>query len=166
MKARWLWALALAVIAGAVTAGVVLATPQSGVTTSFIVNKIPLSELDIKAHTIPADVWQLRLKTQGITDGYVVDNVLHPGGTTGWHSHPGPSLIYVIKGSVTNYESDDPTCAGQVYTAPAAFVDEGGDHVHRLVNAGSVDAETIAVQFIPSGAARRIDADVPANCPS
>ncbi|HSC74130.1 MAG TPA: hypothetical protein VLB89_08185 [Gaiellaceae bacterium] len=166
MKSRWMWALVLALMAGAVTAGVVSATPQSGVTTSFIVNKIPLSELDLKAHTIPADTWQLRFKTQGITDGYVVDNVLHPGGTTGWHSHPGPSLIYVIKGEVTNYESDDPTCAGQVYTAPAAFVDEGGDHVHKLVNAGTIDAETIAVQFLPQGAPRRIEADVPSNCPS
>jgi hypothetical protein len=166
MKARWIWALVLALIGGAISAGAVLATSQSGVTTSFIVNKIPLGEIDLNAHTIPADTWQLRLKTRGLTDGYVVDNLIHPGGTTGWHSHPGPSLIFVVKGEVTNFESDDPTCTGTVYTAPSAFVDEGGDHVHKLVNAGTVDAETVAVQLLPKDAPRKIDADVPPNCPS
>jgi hypothetical protein len=53
-----------------------------------------------------------------------------------------------------------------VYTAPSAFVDEGGDHVHKLVNAGTVDAETIAVQLLPKDAPRKIDADIPPNCPS
>ena len=33
-----------------------------------------------------------------------------------------------------------------------------------LLNAGSVDAETIAVQLIPSGQPRRIDKPEPANC--
>ena len=31
-----------------------------------------------------------------------VDNKIDPGGTTGWHEHPGPSLILVVLGQVTN----------------------------------------------------------------
>jgi hypothetical protein len=30
--------------------------------------------------------------------------------TTGWHRHPGPILITVTQGTITYYESDDPTC--------------------------------------------------------
>jgi hypothetical protein len=45
------------------------------------------------------------------------------------------------------------------------FVDPGGDHVHVLRNEGSVEARTIAVQLIPAGAPRRIDADGPSSCP-
>ena len=41
------------------------------------------------------------------------------------------------------------------------FVDEGGHHVHKIVNKGGVAARTIAVQFLPAGAGRRIDADEP-----
>jgi hypothetical protein len=40
-------------------------------------------------------------------------------------------------------------------------VDEGGDHVHKITNNGSVPARTIAVQFLPAGAGRRIEADQP-----
>ena len=79
---------------------------------------------------------------------------------------PGPSLIFVIRGAVTNYTSDDPTCTGQVYSAGSGFVDPGGGDVHKLVNNGDVNAETIAVQLLPKDAPRRIDANVPANCSS
>jgi hypothetical protein len=165
MKRKWVLALSAAVIGVAVWVGTVLATPQSGVTTTFFANKIGFGEIDVHRHTIPAD-WQALIKTKGMSDGYVVDNVIKPGGTTGWHSHPGPSLIFVVRGEVTNYESDDPSCTGQVYSAGSGFVDAGGDDVHSLRNNGSVDAETIAVQILPSGAPRRIEADVPANCSS
>lgn len=166
MKRKWVWALSVALVGVAVCVGTVLATPQSGVTTTFFANKIAFGEIDVNRHTIPADTWQARIKTQGLSDGYVVDNVIKPGGTTGWHSHPGPSLIFVIRGAVTNYESDDPSCTGQVYSAGSGFVDAGGSDVHMLRNNGDVDAETIAVQLLPSDAPRRIEADVPANCSS
>jgi quercetin dioxygenase-like cupin family protein len=166
MKRKWVWALLLALMAVAVYAGTVLATSQSGVSTTFLANKVPFGEIEVNDHTIPADTWQGRIKTKGPSDGYVVDNVIHPGGTTGWHSHPGPSLIFVIRGAVTNYESDDPSCTGQIYSAGSGFVDAGGGDVHMLRNNGDVDAETIAVQLLPRDAPRRIEADAPANCSS
>ena len=54
-------------------------------------------------------------------------------------------------------------CMQQDYTAGQGFVDEGGDMVHKVTNNGSVPARTIAVQFLPAGATRRIEADEP-NC--
>ena len=56
----------------------------------------------------------------GQTDVYVVDNKIDPGGTTGWHTHPGPSLILVVSGQVTNYTTEDRNCAGHTYTAGKA----------------------------------------------
>jgi hypothetical protein len=38
--------------------------------------------------------------------------------------------------------------------------------VHIIRNEGTVEAATIAVQLIPTGATRRIDAAAPANCPN
>jgi hypothetical protein len=103
---------------------------------------------------------------------YVVDNKLAPVdpdkkivANTGWHSHPGPSLILVVAGAVTNYSSEDPTCTGHTYSTGQGFIDSGKD-VHILRNEGSVQAETIAVQLLPKGAARKIDAPTaPGNCP-
>jgi hypothetical protein len=163
MNTKWVVVL-LAVCGAAAFAGGVLATPQLGVSTKTLASKISFGEIDVNDHTIPANVWQARLKTRGLSDGYVVDNTILPGGTTGWHTHPGPSLIFVIAGTVTNYTSDD--CAGRSYSAGTGFVDLGGDDVHMLKNIGTVNAETIAVQFVPEDAPRKIDAPVPVDCSS
>jgi len=103
-------------------------------------------------------------KTKGSSDVYVQDNVWQPGGDTGWHTHLGHSLIIVKAGTITAYEGDDPECSPTVYTAGMGFVDPGGGHVHILRNEGTVAAETIAVQLIPAGQPRRIDAPDPGNC--
>lgn len=114
-----------------------------------------------------AKVWVSKQKTNKPSDLYVQSNVWQPGGTTGWHSHPGHSLIIVTAGTITDYESDDPTCSPKVYSAGMSFVDEGGSHAHVIRNETTDVAQSIAVQLIPAGATRRIDvATVPANCPS
>ena len=109
-------------------------------------------------------LWLSRQKTKGLSDVYVQSNVWAPGGSTGWHTHPGHSLIIVTAGTVTNYEGHDPDCKPHVYKTGMAFVDPGGDHVHTIRNEGIVEAKTIAVQFIPADAARRIDVADPGNC--
>jgi len=100
------------------------------------------------------------------SDVYVVDNKFAPGGTSGWHSHPGPSLILVVAGTVTNYSGDDPSCTPHVYTKGDGFIDPGSGDVHMLRNETSAPAETIAVQLLPKAAVRRIDAAAPSGCPS
>ena len=153
--------------------GSVLATPATGLTTTPIATKIAFNPFAVKTHTRPpAAFWQLELAARGLTDGYVVDNKLAPVdpstgavSSTGWHQHPGPSLVFVIAGTVSDYEADDPTCTAQTYTAGQGFVDSGhGAHILR--NEGTVAAETIAVQLVPKDAARKIDVpQAPGNCP-
>jgi quercetin dioxygenase-like cupin family protein len=111
------------------------------------------------------DLWLSLQRTKGPSDLFVQSNVWAQGGTTGWHTHPGHSLIIVTAGTVTAYEADDPTCAPTEYTVGMGFVDPGGDHVHLLRNEGLSEARTVAVQLIPAGATRRIDADAPLGCP-
>ena len=54
---------------------------------------------------------------------------------TGWHQHPGPSLIFVVAGTMTNYDRDDPACAPHsVQHRNPAFVDAGGTDVHMPRN--------------------------------
>lgn len=108
--------------------------------------------------------WHSSQQTKGPSDLFVQNNTWQPGGTTGWHTHPGHSLIIVTAGSVTVYEGDDPSCEPHVYTAGMGFVDEGGDHVHVIRNQEPVEARTVAVQLIPAGAARRQDAAANPAC--
>ena len=150
----------------------VQATPASG----FVGTTIALGRfgnIDVSNHLLPPDFWTSRhksdiwlsfQKTKGSSDLYVQSNVWAPGGTTGWHTHPGHSLITVTAGTVTAYEGDDRRCEPHVYTQGMGFVDAGGDHVHNLRNEGTVEARTITVQLIPADAVRRIDAPDPGNC--
>jgi quercetin dioxygenase-like cupin family protein len=153
--------LALVAIVSLGTTGVAIATTGTGISTN-IISVGALSDLRLKSDI---DGHKVDITTKGASDLYVVDNVIAPGGSTGWHSHPGPSLITVKSGTITEYHSDDPSCTPTVYTAGQTFVDAGGDHEHILRNEGSVPAETIAVQIVASGAPRRIDLPAPGNCP-
>ncbi|MEA2312889.1 MAG: hypothetical protein QOE28_2857 [Solirubrobacteraceae bacterium] len=162
MRSKWICAVAVGVLGAAGYAGNVLATPASGLKTTILA-KSQFDGIDINSHTIPAH-WRAKLKTDGLSDVYVVDNTLAPHGTTGWHSHPGPSLILVVAGTVTNYMGDDPTCTGHAYPKGSGFVDPGGTDVHMLRNDTDAAAETIAVQLLPTGSDRKIEAADPGNC--
>jgi quercetin dioxygenase-like cupin family protein len=165
MKSKWMLAVLLAVVAAAVYGGTVLATPATGFTGTTLA-KSQLDELNTHVHSTPAD-WQVMLKTKGLTDLYVQSNVWAPGGSSGWHTHPGPSLITVTAGTVTVYDGDDPSCTPHVYSAAGgtAVVDVGGGDVHLIRNEGTEEARAVVVQFVPAGAVRRIDAPAPGNCP-
>jgi hypothetical protein len=172
MQRRLTWiALPAMVALGIITfMGRPQATPASGFSGSTIAlgrfgdidatnHQVPSSPAKVDGRAFP---WVSFQKTQGPSDLYVQSNVWIPGGSTGWHSHPGHSLIIVTAGTVTVYDGD---CVPREYTKGDGFVDEGGDHVHLIRNEGGVDATTIAAQLIPAGADRRIGADAPAGCP-
>jgi quercetin dioxygenase-like cupin family protein len=164
MSARWLLALLAAGLGLGAYVGEVGATQQAGVTTTLVARQIHLEPFALHAHATPADRWQVGLRTRGDSDAYVVQNKFAPGGTTGWHSHPGPSIVLVTAGAVTNYAGDESGCPGRTYAAGQSFVDEGGHHVHMLRNDGETAAETVAVQILPEGADRRIDMPAPEGC--
>jgi quercetin dioxygenase-like cupin family protein len=133
----------------------------------------PFSEANISSQPVIADsseddrrakVWLSLLKTTGPSDLYVQNNVWQPGGSTGWHTHPGHSLIIVAAGTVTEYEASDLDCKPHTYSKGMTFVDPHGDHAHVIRNEGNTVARTIAVQVIPAGMARRIDFADPGNC--
>ena len=108
--------------------------------------------------------WDVKLQTKADSDIYVTRNSIAAGGHSGWHMHPGPSLITVTVGEVTAYDSSDPLCSPRVYRTGEGFVDSG-DHAHLLKNESGAPAETVAVQFLADGSTRRIDVTpAPNNC--
>jgi len=132
------------------------ATPGSKISTTIIAGPTALEDNHVKSES---DVNEVHLKTKGSSDVYVVLNRIQPGGHTGWHSHPGPSIVSVVSGTATEYRDDDP--AATVYPAGNAFVDEGGDHAHIIVNEGDTELVLVAFQILPDGAERRIDKPAP-----
>ena len=174
-RKMWMMLLTTAILFGALYhANQARATPASGFAGTTIA-KGRLEQFEVFNHLVlpssgmtddDRNVWLSWQKTRNSSDLYVQNNVWQAGGTTGWHSHPGHSLIIVTAGTITDYEADDPTCTPHTYTAGQAFVDPGGSHAHIIRNEGSAVAQSIAVQLIPAGQPRRIDlATAPGNCP-
>ena len=146
----------------------VMATPSEGFTSTTLA-KGRFGEIDVFNRFLPpsaplSKLWLSWQKTKGSSDLYVQSNVWQPGGSTGWHTHPGHSLITVTAGTLTAYEGNDPDCKPHVFTTGMGFVDPGGDHVHIVRNESTDVAETVVVQLIPAGQPRRIDVPDPGNC--
>lgn len=108
--------------------------------------------------------WEIDIRAKDATDVAVQSITFQPGGHSGWHGHPGPVFIQVRSGTMTFYESDDPTCTPIRRTAGQGYLDTG-DHAHIARNETNTVAENIVVYFAPQGAALRIDKDAPGNCP-
>lgn len=165
-KAKLVLASALVVLAFAAYAGSVLATPGTGFAGTTLATAT-FGNVFSHVHSKTPQPWNEVIWTHGASDLYVQQNTWQPGGSTGWHTHPGPSFVIVTQGTVTVYEGDDKACTPHVYTANTAnnsFVDAGGGDVHMIRNETGAVAQTVAVQFIPAGATRREDAANPGHC--
>ena len=168
MRRKLMWVLVGAVtLVTAVSVRKAMATSASLGFVGTTIAMAQLGEVNTFNQLISAGAppWLSMQFTKGSSDLYVQNNVWQAGSHTGWHSHPGHSLIIVTAGSLTDYEGSDPDCKPTVYTKGMAFADPGGDHVHNIRNETSAPASSIAVQVIPPGAQRRIDVPQPANCP-
>ncbi len=108
--------------------------------------------------------WQIEVKAKPTFDLAVQRIVFQPGGQSGWHTHPGPVFIQVVAGVMTFYESDDPDCRPIVRSAGEGYLDLG-EHAHIARNESGAVAENLVTYLAPPGAALRIDADSPGNCP-
>ena len=70
------------------------------------------------------------------------------GSTSGWHTHPGPVVVTVTKGTFTYVDED---CTRHHYVAGQTFA-ESGRMVARLNNRHGATGEVIAQFFAPVGA--------------
>ena len=127
------------------------ATPPSGLT------NVPLARgTNVSDGTIPLQVG---------TDVVMVQITVDPGGSSGWHSHPGGAIIVVKSGSLTVYRSVGARCETTTYGAGQAFIERPGE-VDQVLNTGTVPY-VLFVTFprVPQGDSARIDTPDPGACP-
>jgi quercetin dioxygenase-like cupin family protein len=79
-------------------------------------------------------------------DIVTVKVVIEPGGSTGWHHHPGVTLVSVASGTPTEYDAE---CHKTVLKAGEGFF-EGTDKPHIVRNEGKVDAVLYPTFLIPT----------------
>jgi len=145
------------ILVALMNAGTTLATAPSGSTPNFTV-RAPLAPFHFDSNDFK--VYQ---KDSG--DVVMRQLTVEPGGSTGWHSHPGPTIVIVTQGTVSSYEAGDPTCTARTFAAGQGFVEGPGD-VHISRNEGSTPlVMLITFLDVPVGGAFRLDAPRPGNCP-
>jgi quercetin dioxygenase-like cupin family protein len=154
MKRAARWALLTVGLAGLVTALTAApsgATPPSGLTNTPLARGIDRSD-----GTIPL---------QFGTDIAMVQITVNPGGSSGWHSHPGGAIIIVKQGELTVYKSVGSDCQATTYTDGQAFIERPGE-LDDVLNTGQVPY-VLYVTFprVPPGGSTRTDEPNPGNCP-
>jgi quercetin dioxygenase-like cupin family protein len=87
-----------------------------------------------------------------------------PGGTTGWHSHPGKAVVAIQSGELTLYRNVRGECRMRSVGPGEGFV-EIPSVVHMARNEGSTPLVFGAVLFgIPESGVTRIDRPDPGVC--
>ena len=92
---------------------------------------------------------------------------ISPGGHTGWHTHPGPTLVAVAQGEGTLYH-DMSGCPAHKYATGGGFF-QPSTEVHNFRNEGAGPLVVYAMYYLPSGTPNtgiRIDQAQPGNCPN
>jgi quercetin dioxygenase-like cupin family protein len=142
--------IALVAVSLVTMAGVAMATLSSGVTVE-----------PIGVGTIGR---QFKI-AQGNDYGVVIARyTIAPGGTTGWHSHPGKAVVAIQSGELTLYRDVDGRCKTKTVGPGEGFV-EIPSVTHMARNEGSTPLVFGAVLFrIPASGVTRIDQPDPGVC--
>jgi quercetin dioxygenase-like cupin family protein len=154
-------------VAGLVTALVrtALATPGSNIVSATVLARASFVEpVDVKFKV--NDGSEEVIHAREAQETVIQQVIIGPGGSTGWHSHPGPAVALIQSGALAVFSSDDPTCTPRIYLPGEAFVDPGQGHVHLALNLSlSEDVEVWVTYFdVPPGGSPRLDAANPGNC--
>jgi|SRR5262245_43453173 len=138
----------------AIVTGSASATSPSGTTTELVTRATITGPYT-------ANVEGIKVKLKGPVDVAVVHVTFQPGGTLGWHSHAGATLVAVKSGTVTRVNADG--CNPEDFSAGQGFA-EDPTLVHVALNKTSEPAETYVTFVVPVGAPLRIDEPAPPNC--
>ena len=154
MKRAMRWALASAGLAGVIIALTLApggATPPEGLT------NVPLA--------LGQNTSDGTLPFKAGTNVAMAQITVGPGGSSGWHSHPGGAIVVVQQGSLTVYDSMGSQCHTMTYTAGQAFMERPGE-VMDVINTGTVPY-VLYVTFprVPQGELARTDEPDPGTCP-
>jgi hypothetical protein len=156
------------------------ATPPSGLAFTLI-GRATVPEFDVRRRfRLPSEdkidgehkdadgkkFWKVELEASQPIDVATQIVTFQPGGSSGWHTHPGPVIFTIKTGTLTVYEGDDPSCTPVVFPAGTGTVEAATNtHIHMVRNETSNIAEALVTYLVPTGVPTRTDLPNPGNCP-
>lgn len=148
-RGRWAIAVAGALVAASLgLAAVAIATPSTGTVSPVVIGAGSMSK-------------GMGFVAQPGTNTVVAEYTFGPNSSTGWHSHPGKTLVTVQSGTFTVYHDD---CHAHTYQPGEAFVElPSSVHVGRNETGGTVKLGVVLFG-VPIGGSARIDHPQPSGC--
>jgi hypothetical protein len=131
------------------------ATPPSGIAAELLAR----GTIARAGHVQAAGI---KLATRGPIDVATVHVTFQPGGSTGWHVHPGPALVTVKTGQLTLHRAKG--CRSRTFSAGQTFLEFGPDDINLTRNETGGVTETLVTFLLPVGAPITVDAPAP-PCP-
>jgi quercetin dioxygenase-like cupin family protein len=156
----------MAFVLGLLTiAGAALATPGVGILSAPVHARGTIEDSE-SIRRVGFELFLASYARRGGADVVTQTITIAPGGTTGWHGHPGPVFVTVRSGALTLVYADDTGCEGKTYTAGQSFIDFGNVTVHTALNKGATPVELWATYLVPGapGAAFRVDSPNASSC--
>jgi len=157
-------AAAVAILTAALVAALIAlpreqatATPPSGVVAELLARGTIAQAGHVRAAGI-------KLATRGPIDVATVHVTFQPGGSTGWHVHPGPALVTVKTGQLTLHRAKG--CRTRSFSAGQTFLEFGPDDVNLTRNETGGATETLVTFLLPVGAPITVDAPRPTPLPA
>ena len=99
------------------------------------------------------------LHMKGATDVLQAELIFQPGASVGWHIHPGPVVVVIKSGKLTEIHSNGCTT---VHNAGSAFFEQPGE-VHNVVNQTNDVTDIYATFLSPAGSQPLIPVADPGN---
>jgi quercetin dioxygenase-like cupin family protein len=140
----------------------VLATALATTAVALAAGHGPITEKVLGAASIGQPY---TFQVQQPADVVVAKATVPPGASFGWHSHRAAVVAIVKSGTLSLYDSADPTCTAHRFSAGHGFTEQPG-HVHLARNEGH---KPVVVLVTYLGLKHGVNPDVPAarpgNCP-
>ena len=154
--------LLVAGLAASIAAGLAMATPTMGAWYNVVL-ATGTAQQDLHGHgqlLIPAmdEDFGAVVATDGASNIVQQEVKFSPGGTTGWHTHPGVVILTLAadSGPADWYDS---RCGKTVYSAGDSWTE--GTKLHDVVNHGSTDVHFFVTYIVAKGVSKRTDQAAP-----
>jgi quercetin dioxygenase-like cupin family protein len=125
--------------------GAALATPVINATAETARGPLVDRPLAVNWRFAPGN--RVKLQTKGDVEVAFQRIVIQPGGTLGWHSHPGPTVVTVRQGTLSFYHAED--CTAEIEYATGQSFSNLPDEIHLARNEGAAEVVLFAVYFVP-----------------
>ena len=147
---RTRWVVGASIVAASLTlSGVAVATGPTGTVASEVIGAGSTDQ-------------KFKLVARPDTNTIVASFTVGANSSTGWHTHPGRTLVIVKSGTFTVYHADD--CSSNVYGPGDAFVElPSSIHVGRNETAEPVELGVVFFR-VPIDGSPRIDQPQPTTC--